>query len=512
MASIIRLSVDAAVYEYSSIIWEELAGQTPESAVYCLSTGKGIIDKADDVVLNQLQEFLPRVDRFVPRVRLDCADANIYSTQCRTLIARWRRKLVNVRTALLRSGKVIYLTDAVNHILAKPYNDEIARFRSSIVSELAMVKEGKELTEEQQHKIEEVNQKIDEQRQKLRELPRCTNVILTSMLHEAIDDMPEGKRRELDNLVKMRNDCLNDQHTTNAKLNDVKAQLRNLRNDAPEEERNKLQGEVKELEKKLQNLAAQFEQYRQQRMGILQEYYDQLKPEVVAKSLKEAPASFWEFFNQKQTMLEVGVKMASVPKTIKSNEGDAKTETSKRKRKQPTQVERAVALMFFPYGIGSADASNFSTHLDHDSQLMDEYDEWTEKFTGKSITQEYRDKYAEFCREFQTIPESALASLAQEPPFVQLQRKVEQDQPQVSNYDRLISALNEKAGSDKTGLGIIEKNDSLLHTFSERQDFEEQFSKIELTLKNNTYVSAAFTKMREIVNNEQDINNTGSDV
>jgi chromosome segregation ATPase len=167
------------------------------------------------------------------------------------------------------------------------------------------VKEGKELTEDQQHKIEEVNQKIDEQRQKLRELPRCTNVILTSMLHEAIDDMSEEKRRELDNLVKMRNDCLNDQHTTNAKLNDVKAQLRNLRNDAPEEERNKLQGEVKELEKKLQNLAAQFEQYRQQRMGILQEYYDQLKPEVVAKSLKEAPASFWECFNRKQTMLEV---------------------------------------------------------------------------------------------------------------------------------------------------------------------------------------------------------------
>lgn len=512
MACMIKLSVDGAVYEYSSIMWEELAGQTPESAVYCLSSGKGIIDKADDVVLNQLQEFLPRVDRFVPRVRLDCADANIYSTQCRTLIARWRRKLVNVRTALLRSGKVIYLTDAVNHLLAKPYNDEIARFRSSIVSELSMVKEGKELTEEQQHKIDEVNQKIDEQRQKLRELPRCTNVILTSMLHEVIDDMPEEKRRELDSLVKKRNDRLNEQNTTNTKLNDVKAQLRNLRNDAPAEERNKLEREVEDLENILQNLAGQVEECRLQRMVILQEYYDYLKPEAVAKSLKEAPASFWEYFNKKQTMLEISVKMASVPKTTKSNNSDDNTESTKRKRKQPTQAERAETLMFFPYRIGSADTSNFSAQLDNDCQVMNKYDEWTEQFNGKSITPEYRKKYAEFCRKFLTIPESALASLAQEPPFVQQQRKVEQDHPKVSNYDRLISALNEKAGSDKTGLGIIEKNDSLLHTFSERQDFDEQFSKIELTLKNNTYVSAAFTKMREIVNNDQDISNTGSDV
>lgn len=512
MASIIRLSVDAAVYEYSSIIWEELAGQTPESAVYCLSTGKGIIDKADDVVLNQLQEFLPRVDRFVPRVRLDCADANSYSTQCRTLIARWRRKLVNMRTALLRSGKVIYLTDAVNQILVRPYNDEIARLRSTIVSELAMVKECKELTEEQQHKIDEVNQKIDQQRQKLRELPRCTNVILTSMLHEVIDDMPAEERAEINRLGAERNRCNKELAESLIKLNGVKAQLRNLHKDAPDEEREKLQGEVDKLEKELQAKAADADQFRQQRKEKLQKYYNHLKPEEVAESLRKAPASFWECFNQKQTILEVSVKMASVPKTTKSNNSDDNTETTKRKRKQPTQVERAEALMLFPYGIGSADTSSFSTHLDHDSQLMDKYDEWTEKFTGKSITSEYRDKYAEFCREFQTIPESALASLCQEPPFVQQQKKAEQEQSQVSNYDRLISALKEKAGSDKTGIGIIEKNNNLLHTFSERQDFEEQFSKVELTLKNNTYVSAAFTKMREVVNNEQDTNNTGSDV
>ena len=53
MANMIKLKVDAAVYEYSSIMWEELAGQTPESVVHLLSCGKGIIDKADDVVLNQ---------------------------------------------------------------------------------------------------------------------------------------------------------------------------------------------------------------------------------------------------------------------------------------------------------------------------------------------------------------------------------------------------------------------------------------------------------------------------
>ena len=41
MASIVKLIVDAAVYEHASIMWENLVGLPPEKVVYRLSAGEG---------------------------------------------------------------------------------------------------------------------------------------------------------------------------------------------------------------------------------------------------------------------------------------------------------------------------------------------------------------------------------------------------------------------------------------------------------------------------------------
>ena len=172
MASIVKLSVDAAVYEHASIMWENLVGSTPEKVVYRLSAGEGLVSEVDRLLVDNLNEFLHRVDRFVPRVRLNVPGGDIYSVQCNTLIARWRRRLSSVRSGMLKSNKPVYLTDAVNAIITKPCNDEIARLRKSISAELELQKSGQELTPEQQQRVVEVNAKIEEQKSKLRKRKR----------------------------------------------------------------------------------------------------------------------------------------------------------------------------------------------------------------------------------------------------------------------------------------------------------------------------------------------------
>ena len=499
MMNKVKLSLDAAVYEYSSVVWEELTGLTPESVVSNISAGKGVVGRADDVIIDQLRQFLPRVDRFVPRVRLDCEDADVYSVQCRTLIARWRRKLVNVRTSLLHNSKVIYLTDAVNQIMAKPYNDEIARLRSTIFEEQNLMKAGQELTEQQKEKVDAVNKKIEEQRRKLHEQPRCTNAILTSMLHEVIDDMPQDERTEIDRLVSERVRCKKELDEVKTALYEVRAAQRNMKKDATDEERNKLTTRGNELEEKLQTLEADAEQYRSQRLEILQKYYEHLKPEVVAESLMKAPSSFWECFNMKQTMTDVEVRIASSVKKSKASREDSEKPKARKARKVPTLAERTEALMLFPYTIGSADTGNISSQLLADSQLMDDYDQWTEQFPGKSITPEYRAKYAEFCRQFHTLPDSALAALSQEPAFVEQQRKAPQQPPQETNYDKLMAMLKKKAGSDATGNKALADNDHHFRALSERPDFARRLTEVEAVLAREKYVTAACSTIRQIL-------------
>ena len=104
MASIVKLSVDAAVYEHASIMWENLVGSTPEKVVYRLSAGEGLVSEVDRLLVNDLNDFLHRVDRFVPRVRLNVPGGDIYSVHCNTLIARWRRRLSSVRSGMLKSN------------------------------------------------------------------------------------------------------------------------------------------------------------------------------------------------------------------------------------------------------------------------------------------------------------------------------------------------------------------------------------------------------------------------
>ena len=446
MASIVKLSVDAAVYEHASIMWENLVGLPPEKVVYRLSAGEGLVSEVDRLLVDDLNEFLHRVDRFVPRVRLNVPGGDIYSVLCNTLIARWRRRLSSVRSGMLKSNKPVYLTDAVNAIITKPCNDEIARLRKSISAELELQKSGQELTPEQQQRVDEVNAKIEEQKIKLRKLPRCNNIILTAMLHEVIDRMPQEERDELAQLEEER--------TRNRKeLEDVIAELKDVR------------------------LSFDYDVNKQRRAEILQKYYDHIKPEVVAEALMEAPYTFWERFNMSKVMKEVNVRVASATKTSRrTKSGDEEKPSPKRKRKQPSIEEYAADLMLFPFSFSDADTGDFKSQLAEDNMIMDEYDEWTEQCEDISLTAEYRAKYEEFCRRFNTIPESALKALAEGPAFTVPSRESK-------NYARLKNFLVSISDNSEEDEQAIEDNKEAIKTVCTLDDFEALYDKLVSTLQ-----------------------------
>lgn len=472
MASIVKLSVDAAVYEHASIMWENLVGLPPEKVVYRLSAGEGLVSEVDRLLVDDLNEFLHRVDRFVPRVRLNVPGGDIYSVQCNTLIARWRRRLSSVRSGMLKSNKPVYLTDAVNAIITKPCNDEITRLRKSISAELELQKSGQELTPEQQQRVDEVNAKIEEQKIKLRKLPRCNNIILTAMLHEVIDRMPQEERDELAQLEEERTRNRKELEDVIAELKDVRLSLGSNSKYAGEGEKESLEKRLPELEEKCMIMDADYDVNKQRRAEILQKYYDHIKPEVVAEALMEAPYTFWERFNMSKVMKEVNVRVASATKSSRRAKSDDEEKSApKRKRKQPSIEEHAADLMLFPFSFGDADTGDIRSQLAEDNMIMDEYDEWTEQCKDISLTAEYRAKYEEFCRRFQTIPDSALKALAEGQAFTVPSR----ESKNLAKLKDFLFSISTKSEQDEQA---IEDNKEDIKAVCKFDDFEAFYNEL----------------------------------
>ena len=466
MASIVKLSVDAAVYEHASIMWENLVGLPPEKVVYRLSAGEGLVSEVDRLLVDDLNEFLHRVDRFVPRVRLNVPGGDIYSVLCNTLIARWRRRLSSVRSGMLKSNKPVYLTDAVNAIITKPCNDEIARLRKSISAELELQKSGQELTPEQQQRVVEVNAKIEEQKSKLRKLPRCNNIILTAMLHEVIDRMPQEERDELTRLEQERSRNRKEIENVIAELRDIRISLGSNSKYLGEGEKESLEKRLPELEEKCMIMDADYDENKQRRAEILQKYYDHIKPEVVAEALMEAPYTFWDRFNMNKSMKEVNVRVASATKSSRRTKSDdVEKSAPKRKRKLPPIEEHAADLMLFPFSFGDADTGDIRSQLAEDNMIMDEYDEWTEQCKDISLTAEYRAKYEEFCRRFQTIPDSALKALAEGQAFTVPSR----ESKNLAKLKDFLFSISTKSEQDEQA---IEDNKEDIKAVCKFDDFE----------------------------------------
>ena len=193
MQSNLKIKVDEIVYEYSCFVWGSICEEKPQKVVNLLSEGKGIVSKKDSPTHEKISLLMQKVNLFVPRVRME------KDFGYRTLNARWYSSLLKRKKSM--KCLPVYLCDAVNQIIVKPYQDQIRQLRESIRTEIHIQKEKKSLTLEQAAKVKDVTAKINDLKKKLAHQPKCTNDILTTLLHEYVDSPSQDDVVRLQNLT-----------------------------------------------------------------------------------------------------------------------------------------------------------------------------------------------------------------------------------------------------------------------------------------------------------------------
>ena len=439
MSNVVKIKVDEAVYEYSCYVWGLIAKENPKMIVTQLSEGKGVISRSESTVQDNLLKLITRAVLFVPRVRLS------HDYGYRQENARWHSALLNKKRSL--RSKVVYLTDAVNQIITKPYNDEIARLRQSISTELQTQKDGQQLTPEQSAKVEEVTAKITEQRKILRGLPRCTNQILTTLLHEYVDSLSDE-----------------DAATINRNLSLIKEREKTIRDATTKMESLEVKDDSEkylQLENFIAATTNKIEEYKKECRDIRTKYYIQfhqaMTPQAIADQLTKYAATSWEAFNINQKMIEENIIIKSPSKPTKEDDGEKKVS-----RKQPTPAERGEGLLLFPYMIVDASLDDQSLEdIANDLKVTEEYDKWARNYTGKEYTSEYQQAYEGFRKRLRTLPEKKESKKVEETAVVSMtvsesstvqQQSQSSPQPpvnrqQVKDEAYEVAMLNYKAGN-----------------------------------------------------------------
>ena len=386
MSSITKISIDKAVYEYSGLVWSDLVGESPEKCVSILSAGKGITPRNISDVKSKIQELKKRTPFFVPRVRME-KDYGYGSTN-----AKWLRSLKTCENSLKMS--VVYLADIVNDIIRKPYADQIARLRETVSEESRLKKDGKQLTDEQTAKLEDVEKQVSEIREQMKKLPKCTNAILTTLLHEVVDDMSEEDSSALEEITTKISEqsALIEQYTTAKAKEEAKE-----KDEVPDGQEQPVVNEelVLRYEHKIAEIKKAIADLENDRLEIYTAYYEKFRremtPNVIAEQLTKYPGTFWEAWDINTEMISVTVSM----------ESKKKDDTSK-----STYKEKALSLMAFPYSISmTSNSKEFLRDLDNDLNVTDDWNHWLKVHRDeKSFSESYRQAYETHRQRLKTLP------------------------------------------------------------------------------------------------------------
>ena len=128
MQNTVKIKVDEIVYEYSCFVWGLICTEKPQKVVSLLSEGKGVVSKKDSPAHEKIALLMQEVNLFVPRVRME-KDFGYRSAN-----ARWYSSLFKRKKSL--KCMPVYLCEAVNEIIAKPYKNQIRQLRESIRTEI----------------------------------------------------------------------------------------------------------------------------------------------------------------------------------------------------------------------------------------------------------------------------------------------------------------------------------------------------------------------------------------
>ena len=453
MYSTIKIKVDEIVYEYSCLVWGSICGEKTQKVVSLLSEGKGIVSKQDSPTHEKIALLMQEVNLFVPRVRME-KDFGYRSSN-----ARWYSSLLKRKKSL--KCLPVYLCDAVNEIIAKPYNDEIARLRESIKAEIRLQKEKKSLTPEQAAKVNDVTAKINDQKKMLARQPRCTNGILTTLLHEYLDSPSQ------DDVVRLQN-LTNEITSLETVIKTNMESLKEASDDSRSDSRLSLENMIEDARSKIN-------QRKRQQYEIRKKYYEkfhrEMTPQAIANQLLKYPGTFWEQFNRSMNMINVSVKIYTSNKSGK-----------KGSKKQSTLAKRGEALLLFPHAVLDTKADEgLLADIDHDLKVYEEWDAWARNHPEKVFNESYKDAYENYRRQFKTIP--SLKSCDSDPEdeyYLKPPTEMEMRCMELTEY------LEEITVNDKVGREKVQAANDIVWKFCNLHNFEERYSQLQRMIDSGT--------------------------
>lgn len=453
MYSTIKIKVDEIVYEYSCLVWGSICGEKPQKVVSLLSEGKGIVSKQDSPTHEKIALLMQEVNLFVPRVRME------KDFGYRTSNARWYSNLLKKKRSL--KCLPVYLCDAVNEIIARPYQDQINHLRESVKAEMRLQKEKKSLTPEQEAKMKDVTAKINEQKKMLARQPKCTNDILTTLLHEYVDSPSQ------DDVVRLQN-LTNEITSLDAVLKTYMERLKEASDDLTSDSRFS-------LEKAIEDEKSKMNRCKQQRYEIRKKYYEQFRramtPQAIADQLMKYPETFWGQFNRNINMIDVSVKIYSNNKSGK-----------KCSKKQSTLAKRGEALLLFPHAVLNTKVDEgFLADIDNDLKVYEEWDVWAREHPERVLSESYKETYENYRKQYKTIPSvKSCDSDPEDEYYLKPPTEMEMRCMELTEY------LEEITVNDKVGREKVQAANDIVWKFCNLHNFEERYSQLQRMIDSGT--------------------------
>lgn len=453
MYSTIKIKVDEIVYEYSCLVWGSICGEKPQKVVSLLSEGKGIVSKQDSPTHEKIALLMQEVNLFVPRVRME------KDFGYRTSNARWYSNLLKKKKSL--KCLPVYLCDAVNEIIARPYQDQINHLRESVKAEMRLQKEKKSLTPEQEAKMKDVTAKINEQKKMLARQPKCTNDILTTLLHEYVDSPSQ------DDVVRLQN-LTNEITSLGAVLKTYMERLKEASDDLTSDSRFS-------LEKAIEDEKSKMNRCKQQRYEIRKKYYEQFRramtPQAIADQLMKYPETFWGQFNRNINMIDVSVKIYSNNKSGK-----------KGSKKQSTLAKRGEALLLFPHAVLNTKVDEgFLADIDNDLKVYEEWDVWAREHPERVLSESYKETYENYRKQYKTIPSvKSCDSDPEDEYYLKPPTEMEMRCMELTEY------LEEITVNDKVGREKVQAANDIVWKFCNLHNFEERYSQLQRMIDSGT--------------------------
>ena len=452
MQNTVKIKVDEIVYEYSCFVWGLICAEKPQKVVSLLSEGKGVVSKKDSPDHEKITLLMQEVNLFVPRVRME------KDFGYRTSNARWYSSLLKRKKSL--KCLPVYLCDAVNQIIVKPYQDQINHLRESVKVEMRLQKEKKFLTPEQDAKVKDVTAKINEQKKMLAHQPRCTNGILTTLLHEYLDSPSQDDAASLQSVTA-------EITSHEVMLKTYKERLEKTLSDSSSDSHLSLDNMIEDVKSKINRC-------KHHRYEIRKKYYEKFRramtPQAIADQLLKYPGTFWEQFNRNINMIDVSVKIYSNNKSGK-----------KGSKKQSTLAERGEALLLFPYDIIDAKIDeDFLANIDHDLKVYEEWDEWARNHPEKVFSESYKDVYENYRKQFRTISLKPCDCNPEDEYYLEPPTEMDMRCMELMEYLEGITV------DDKVGREKVQAANDIVWKFCNLHNFEERYSQLQRMIDSGT--------------------------